>query len=126
LHPRAPPHSSTLQPPSSTPFLLTHKTLPSCTRASIATNRENEVKQLNGWKATVDSLVERFQQMLAQKAALAPDAAAEAAAVADVAGTADGEAAAGDLETGDGEAAGADGRAALQAASVQVHSNKMR
>ncbi|KIY93744.1 hypothetical protein MNEG_14218 [Monoraphidium neglectum] len=97
--------------------------------------RDNEVKQLNGWKATVDNLVERFQDMLAQRAALAPDAAAAAAAVADVAGagaaTAAGgaEAGSGGAEAGAGAgegAGGAEGRQALQAASVQVHINKMR
>jgi hypothetical protein len=86
------------------------------------------VKQLNGWKATIDGLVDRLQELLAQKATLAPDAASEAAAVADVAGGGAGDAAAaapGDVETGGGDG-GAEGRAALQAANVQVHINKMR
>lgn len=86
--------------------------------------RENEIKQLNGWKSTIDSLAERLSDMLAQKASLAPDAAAEAAAVADVAGGGEGG---GDVETGEGGGGGGDGsRVALQAANVQVQINKMR
>ena len=107
--------------------------------------RENEVKQLNGWRATVESLAERFGDLLAQRAAAAAASAsagasagggeagegaeggAAAAAAAGGEGAADGEggaeggaAAAGDVETGDG------GRAALQAANAQVQINKMR
>lgn len=90
------------------------------------------MKQLNGWKATVDNLVERLQDLLAQKAALAPDAEAQAAAVADVVGAGgqggQGEGGGRDVEMGrgvDGEGE-ADGRAAVQAATVQMQVNKMR
>jgi hypothetical protein len=96
--------------------------------AAAPPRSETELKQLNGWRATVDNLVERLQDLIAQKAALAPDAAAEAAAVADVAGAGAGAGAlpdgAPDLEAGGG--GDGEGRAAVQAASVQLSINKMR
>jgi hypothetical protein len=72
--------------------------------------RDSEIKQLQGWKATVENLLERMEDMLRQtslladieaqdarmKGALAASSTSSAAAAAAAA------AAAGDVETGDG------------------------
>jgi hypothetical protein len=79
--------------------------------------RDSEIKQLQGWKATVENLLERMEDMLRQtslladieaqdarmKGALAASSTSPAAAAAAAA------AAAGDVETGDGGGEGSEG-----------------
>ena len=95
---------------------------PSAQRASFAglftpgVCRETEIKQLQGWKATVESLQERFDDLIRQTSLLADIEAQESL----MKGAADGEA---DGEEG---AAGGISRSSLITPNHTVQLNKLR
>jgi hypothetical protein len=80
LPPTTPPPDSTPQPAPPRPNHPNH------TRPAPCPHRETEIKQLQGWKVTVENLIERFEELILAKSVLGDveEGGAKAAAAPDV------------------------------------------